>query len=248
MIAGLPMYERPENAAAHDRFWTLIAAALRDHGINAPDRLTRDVDPWELWRSPDLVLAQTCGLPYRSELHGKVTLVATPIHDLADPPGHYHSVIVAHADDPRDPTGFDRCILAVNDGRSQSGWAAALDWAAETGITFQTTKLTGAHRASARAVANREADLAATDALSWEFLTRWDSFTDHLRVVAHTAATPALPYIAAKSADADATRTALHQAVAALAQEDKQALGLSGVTQIPASAYLAFPTPPPPNE
>jgi len=248
MIAGLPMYERPENAAAHDRFWTLIATALRDHGVDAPGSLTRDINPWTLWRRPDLVLAQTCGLPYRSELHDKVTLVATPIHDLPGPPGHYHSVIIAHADDPRGPSEFDQTTLAFNDGRSQSGWAAALDWAAQNGIAFKATKMTGAHRASARAVANRQADLAAIDALSWEFLNRWDGFAQNLRVVAQTAPTPALPYIAAQTADAETSRAALHQAVSALAAEDKHALGLSSVMYLPASAYLAIATPPPPGE
>ncbi len=247
MIAGLPMYERPENAAAHDRLWTLTAASLRDHGVQAPEHLTRDIDPWDLWRRPDLVLAQTCGLPYRNLLHGEVTLIATPVSALPGPPGHYHSVIVAHAGDLRDASEFDQAMLAVNDGRSQSGWAAALDWAGETGITLRT-KLTGAHRASAQAVANREADLAAIDALSWEFLTRWDGFTHNLRVIAQTAPTPALPYIAAKTADAEATRAALHQAIAALTLDDKHALGLTGITQIPASAYLVIPTPPPPGE
>ena len=94
---------------------------------------------------------------------------------LPGPPGHYQSVIVAHADDPRDAAGFDRSALAVNDGRSQSGWAAALDWAAETGVSFRTI-LTGSHRASAQAVANREAELAAIVSadktfirLNWEY-------------------------------------------------------------------------------
>ena len=121
------------------------------------------------------------------------------------------------------------------------------DRGAETRITFRT-KLTGAHRASAQAVAIREADLAAIDALSWEFLTRWDYFTDQLRIVARTSPTPALPYIAAKSADAEATFKALHQAIEALAPDDKHVLGLTGLAQIPASAYLALPTPPLPGE
>ena len=135
----------------------------------------------------------------------------------------------------------------MNDGRSQSGWAAALDWAAENELTFKTIR-TGAHRASAKAVANRDADLAAIDALTWEFLTRWDGFAKNLRVVAKTAPTPALPYIAAKTADAAATRDALSQAIATLTPDDKHALGLSGVMQIPAAAYLSIATPPPPTE
>jgi hypothetical protein len=68
VIAALPMYDRPETRAATDRFWELTRDALSLRGIDAPEALTRDRDPWDIWQAPDLVLAQTCGLPYRSGL------------------------------------------------------------------------------------------------------------------------------------------------------------------------------------
>lgn len=40
MIAGFPMYDRPETAAAHDRLWSAIRARL-GYG---PARLTRAYD------------------------------------------------------------------------------------------------------------------------------------------------------------------------------------------------------------
>jgi hypothetical protein len=64
MIAALPMYDRPETAGANDRFWE----SVRDHLGYGPMTLTRGRDHWDIWQSPDLVLAQTCGLPFRAKL------------------------------------------------------------------------------------------------------------------------------------------------------------------------------------
>ena len=69
MIASLPMYDMPHLRGAHDRYWT----AIRDALGYGPDALTRGGDPWAEWQSPDLLLGQTCGLPYRARLHDKVT-------------------------------------------------------------------------------------------------------------------------------------------------------------------------------
>ncbi len=118
MIASLPMYDRPETAAANNRLWSLIRQALGDYGIAAPQELTRGADVGQTWMRPDLTLSQTCGLPYRTALHGHVTLVATPSYALPCDPGHYFSVMVAHRANPR--AGFDDATLAYNDGRSQS--------------------------------------------------------------------------------------------------------------------------------
>ena len=73
MIAALPMYDRPETQDATDRFWALIRDRLRAGGIPAPDHLTRDRDPWDIWTDPDLVLAQTCGLPSRVPTQDTIT-------------------------------------------------------------------------------------------------------------------------------------------------------------------------------
>ena len=138
MIAALPMYDRPEIRGATDRLWQAIRDALRSRGLDAPDALTRDQDPWEIWQSPDLILAQTCGLPYRARLAPHVTLVATPDFGLPGcPPGYYNSVIVARSKTPGPKP-------AVNEGLSQSGWAALITWAAETGMALGTPVMTGA--------------------------------------------------------------------------------------------------------
>ncbi len=239
MIAGLPMYDRPETFGANDRLWSLTKDALADRRVPAPDRLTRGIDPWTLWHRPDLVLAQTCGLPYRTGLHGKVELVATPVQDLPCEPGFYFSEIVTRMDDPRStPAEFDNARLAVNEQCSQSGWAAPRQWAAVNGISFGEILLTGSHSASSHAVAEGQSDLAAIDALTWKMIERWDAHAAGLRVVARTEPTPTLPYISARGSDSDLISRALDDAISELSEGDRAILGLNGITRISWERYF----------
>ena len=147
MIAALPMYDRPELRAETDRFWAAVRDALRARGIRAPDVLTRGLDPWDIWRSRELVFAQTCGLPYRAKLVDKVALIGAPVHGDG-PAGKYHSVIVARPGPIPNPPR-----LAVNDALSQSGWANLCTWLDAQGRVPGAVLVTGAHQASAAAVA-----------------------------------------------------------------------------------------------
>lgn len=249
MITALGMYDRTEVQGANDRLWALIRDGLRDRGVSAPEALTRgEMAYMPGWLRPDLVLSQTCGFPYRARLHGKVTLIGTPDYGVKGcPPGHYRSVFVARAEDPRDLTALDGTPLAYNDGLSQSGWAAPQNHAAKLGLSFPAGPCTGGHVASARAVAGGRADLAALDAVTWAMIEDHDpALAKALRIVAVTDPTPGLPCIAALGADAEATFATLSEAIAALGPQDRALLHLKGLVRIPAAAYLAVPTPPSP--
>ncbi len=85
MTASLPMYDTPTTRAANDRFWHLIR--------EDDTELDRVTDPHVTWMSQHLVLSQTCGLPYRRDLHGRVKLIGTPDYGVRGcPPGYYRSV------------------------------------------------------------------------------------------------------------------------------------------------------------
>jgi ABC-type phosphate/phosphonate transport system substrate-binding protein len=250
VIASLPMYDRPETAGAHDRLWMTIRDAMRTEGLAAPEALTRGTaDLWPEWTAPDLVLTQTCGLPYRARLHGLVTLVATPDYGVEGCAlGHYRSVLVARADDPRDDlAAFDGAAFAYNDPLSQSGWAAAFAHFARLDLRLRPVLCTGAHRLSARAVADGQAEIAALDAVTWSMMRRWDTVTARLRVVGVTEPTPGLPLIAAAGADVGALRAIVAAAIDSLPPEDRDATGLRGLAVIPADDYLAMPAPPAPE-
>lgn len=245
MIATLAMYDWPEQSAHWDRFWHAVRDALRAAGHAAPDDLTRGESLWDHWRNPDLVLGQTCGLPYRRDLHRHVQLVGTLDHALPDtPPGHYHSVLVARADAPRDLAAHDGATLAVNALDSQSGWAAPLVHAGKNDIVFSQLVQTGAHRDSARAVAEGRADIAGIDAETWRLIERYlPDLARRLRIVARTDPTPGLPLITGTRIPATEVAAAVEAALHTLPAETLEALNIRGLIRIPTDAYLAVATP-----
>lgn len=243
MIASLGMYDMPHLRGATDRFWTAIAAYLDD----APDALMRGVDLWEIWQSPDLLLAQTCGMPYRTRLHSKVALIGTPDYDLPDcPPGHYFSYIIRRRVDRRDLQQLAKNgVMAFNDTLSQSGWAAPLTFMAELGLRPAQIKQTHSHLGSIRAVLRGQADYAAIDAVTLMIWAQDDiDGMMLLDILARTSPTPALPYITALSSDPTPIAKAIRAAIKNLSQEDRCDLRLGGLIDIPASEYLAVPSPP----
>lgn len=246
MIASLGMYDRPQAMAANDRYWALIRDGLRARGVAAPEALTRGEDAyWPAWTAPELVFSQTCGLPFRSTLYEQVTLIGSPDYGLPGcPPGHYNSVFVARKSDPRKSVAeFDGASFAFNEYVSQSGWAGPRNHAAAIGITLVETLESGAHFDSARAVVNGLVDIAAIDCHTWSMLTRWEPWSAELKELETIAPTPATPYITAKGADADLFFDVVQAAIEALVPEDRATLRLKGIVRVPASAYLAVPTP-----
>ncbi|MCA0928585.1 phosphate/phosphite/phosphonate ABC transporter substrate-binding protein [Ruegeria profundi] len=242
MIAMLGMYDMPPLQDANDRFWALI----RTHLGFGPDHLTRDVDMWDVWLSSDLTFAQTCGMPYRTRLHGKVQLVGTPDYGLEGcPPGYYRSIFLARKDDPRDLDALSAGTFAYNDHLSQSGWAAPLVHLAARGLRPNATVETGGHARSADAVANGRADFAALDALTWELLKTHSDLSTFLREVDVTKPTPALPYITANGQDAPGITHAVRSAIDNLSAADRKMLHLRGLIKIPAGDYLSVANPTP---
>ena len=63
-------------------------------------------------------------------------------------------------------------------------------------------------------------------------------------MLCETAPTPGLPYITVLKAQREEVAEAVRAAIATLQEEDRAALGLRGLVQIPESAYLAIPNPP----
>lgn len=241
MIAMLGMYDRPETAAANDRLWQ----GIRENLGFGPPELTRDMDFFNIWRAPDLLFAQTCGMPFRLGLHRQVQLVSTPDYGLPDcPAGFYNSVIVARHDvGTTSLAQLCQGIFAYNEPVSQSGWAAPMVHLQALGLGPKETVQTGAHVASARAVTGGQADFAALDALTWALIQRYDAFAAELQVVARTKPTPTLPFITGSAQSAEQVRNATTMAIAALSDQDRDILCLKGLIDIPVSDYLAVQNP-----
>ncbi len=245
MRASLLMYNPPALQDANKRFWGLISTRLRDAGIDAPETLSEDGFGTDFWTAKDMVFSQTCGMPYRTKLHGKVQIVGTPDYGVEGcAPGYYCSVLLKRQDDTRTQLSeFDGARVATNGFDSQSGFAALVNEIADSDIRFGRCVVTGAHAASVAAVANGKADIAATDAVTWHFLSRDGGVAEGVEVLARTRPTPGLPFICASTMSRETIFDAVSQAIEALSQSDRDLLMLRGLVHIPVSAYLSVPTP-----
>ena len=249
MIVTLPMYELPGLRAATDAWWTGLAGHLRTHGVEGvPDQLTRDAARRDqLWRSPDLLLSQTCGYPLVHALDGLAGLIATPCYAVPGCTGAlYRSLIVAGADAPADRlSDFKDAIVAVNAYDSHSGWNALRLMTEPLGgwdAVFTETVVSGSHAASIDLVRDGGADVAAIDCVTHALIG--DTEPDCLagtRVIGQSAGAPALPYVAGRNIGNEVLvriRAALFDAA-----EDtnlagaRSSLHLEGFEGIPLAAY-----------
>ena len=238
MIADLSMYDWPGVRVETDAFWAEVARRLGEAGIEAPAALARNPDVDASWNDPDLLLGQTCGMPFVSGDCGEARIVARPDYGLPGANGGlYRSAIIVRAEDATgDATGDasgsgPQAVLAqqgrrvvVNEWRSFSGhvtlraYLAGLRGGARDPF-FGAVAMSGQHVESARMVARGEADVAALDGVGWVLLQTHEPETaSRLAVLDMTAAAPALPFITAPRFNPirDTLVTALAGAAAAL--------------------------------
>jgi len=247
-VASLGMYDFPWLEAANDVLWAALAGRLRARGLaGAPERLDRRRGLREVWADPGLLLAHTCGYPLVTELAGKVAYVATPRHLARGCEGAEHRslVVVAEASPARGLGDLRGARAAVNGLDSNSGMnllrALAAPLARE-GRFFGEVLVTGAHLASLAAVADGRADVAAVDCVTHALAARHrPGLLAGTRVLAETAATPALPLVTRRDAppgELAALRGALAEVAAdpALAAARAELL-LEGFEVLPEGAY-----------
>ena len=214
MLASLPMYDLPEVRAATDAWWRAIARALRQAGFDdVPDALTRSAVREEAWRSPDLLLTQTCGYPLRFALAGSLSACAAPVYAAPGCEGHlYSSALVTREGDPaRSLEGFRDRVVAVNGPDSQSGCnclRAMVAPLAARGRFFSRVLWTRTHRGSIAALREGQADLAAIDAVTHALLSHHaPDELEGLEIIDWSPMVPALPYaVSARLPAEDAER------------------------------------------
>lgn len=194
-----------------------------------------ELDLQSLWRHPALFLAQTCWGPMETTgLAAHVRVVGQPDYTRFEGGCGklYSSAIVTRREDtarvaaPADgravlPLHLLRgARLACNNPDSMSGLLALerdLQAAGESLSLLSARIETGAHRASARAVAEGRADICAIDCRSWALLCQFaPDLAARLSVAGWTARRPGLPFITALNVDAAAAmRRAIRDLLAA---------------------------------
>jgi ABC-type phosphate/phosphonate transport system substrate-binding protein len=187
------MYDLPEIVPAVEAFWLIIAERLRAAGVgDVPTTLHWGGDLYEdHWLHPQLLLSQSCGWPVVDRLAGKVGVVgAFTYAGVSDGAGHYRSVLVTRADDTEWPLAGRR--VAVNGYDSLSGWISLRSAVPSLGPVL----VTGAHVDSVAAVADRRADLACVDGVTWQLLGRHRAAAvTSLTVIGHGPLIPCLPLV-----------------------------------------------------
>lgn len=243
-LAVLPMYDWPEITAQTDLFWESLRDRLAEAGFSAPGRLDREIGAEAAWSDPNLLIGQTCGLPFVSRLKGRVKLIGAPSYALKGcPPGHYCSVIVVSKENAAEKIGDLRgAQVAFNTEGSQSGYAALLHAVAPhaaDGRFFAKRIRAGSHRESIRTVARGQADVAAIDAVSWELALRHEGAAERLRVLSTTPPTPGLPFITSWRDDEEVQRIAdaAEAAIAGLDALTAGALLMNGFVRFGEDAY-----------
>lgn len=249
-VASLGMYDLPELRDATDRLWQRIAQGLRARGIDGvPDTLCRDRPLPEIWRDPDLLLAQTCGAPYVTGLKHHVRLVGTPTYDATGcGAGTYSSaIIVARGRPLRQLADLVGQTVAVNDLGSHSGAvafrAALAPLASGAGDPIVSrVMITGSHRESVRAVGRGDAAAAAIDAVTLALLRDLaPAEAAAVDIVAWTQGAPALPFVSAIGRREDELRILSDVLGAVLVAPDmsdvRRSLRLRSVTRASAADY-----------
>jgi len=223
-IANLPWYDFDELEAATDAWWRGVRRHLEDRGLRgAPERLARDGDYAEQWRSPDLLLSQACGYDVLYDARDDLQVLAAPVYAAPGcEGGGYRSAILVRADSRvHDLAGLRGSICVINDRRSHSGTNALRPCVAPlstAGRFFAQVRESHSHRGSMRMVACGEADVACVDGVVLGLCDQiGENWRSRFRVLQWTELAPAPPYVASRRLGVHLTarlRGALRAAIA----------------------------------
>lgn len=233
------MYDWPEVSAAMDEFWTVLRACLMRRDVDAPEALTRQDDLAAMWSSPDLLIGQTCALPFAMNLHDHVRLIGSPSYDIGCAPGCYYSLLIVPKGRAVDIGRFEGRAV-INEFSSQSGFATLMLslMAAGTDMAGMEVRASGAHRHSIKAVANGEADLAAIDVVSFSLARRYIAEVSGVEVIGCTRPTPGMALISAlPEASMAKLAAAFEEAVQMVAPSVRRELLLTGFLRRKAEDY-----------
>jgi len=242
-LAMLPMYDWPETRTANDFFWDALKSSLQDYGFDAPPSLTRRDDPMSVWLDNNLLLSQTCGLPYKLALREEVSIVGAPAYGIDCGAGSYFSVIIASkASELSALSEIKNACFGFNGPVSQSGLAAFLYQLKTEGIPADAIARgvqTGSHRRSIQMVVDGSVDVAALDAVSWELAKRHEPVAKNIRLIGRTTATPGLPFITHKRPKSEVRNMhlAVIDAMASLDETTRDELLLMGFAELHEADY-----------
>lgn len=240
-VAALCMYTEP--AAVSHAYQQLAKEVARRLGVGL------DVTPTDfasLWHHPQLLLAQTCGYPWATQLREQTRLVATPQYTFPGCEGlnHCSFILVAKLSPAKTLADLKGQRVVINGRDSNSGMNLlrnAVAPLATEGRFFGKVIESGSHLNSMRLLQQGQGDVASVDAVTYGYLHRdVPSCVMGLRVLQRTRQSPALPLITAKIHN-DEMILALRDALTAILVERAElaeTLGLRGFEAVGEETYL----------
>jgi ABC-type phosphate/phosphonate transport system substrate-binding protein len=196
------MYDLPELRDANEALLTSVRALLRDEDVDAEGT----------------TITQICGYPLQTERRGQFTLLGTPWYGLpgCEGPAHRSFIVVSAASTLTAVENLRGRAFAVNGLDSNTGMNLPRHFFAKIAAGerfFDRVIVTGSHRASMEAVVTGRADAAAIDCVTFGLHAEYEpAITDGLRIVAHTSASPSIPFVTTRDT-AGATVEALRRAL-----------------------------------
>ena len=247
-LAALPMYDLPALRDANDAFWGAIRREMIEAGaIETPQRLTRHLSHFEVWKHPFLLFGQACEYPLAESFADSVRLIATPRYTAPGCEGaRYRSAILVRAKDSAESLADLRNRLCViNEASSNSGMnllRASIAPLANGARFFESVLFSGSHLRSVEMLSAGEADVAAVDCVSFAHFQRLlPSAVANLRILDWTASSPSLPFVTA-AATSDSTLQILRSSLGAVLADRRldsvrERLFLGGVDLEPVAGF-----------
>ena len=243
------MYDFPEVQDSTEKLLAALVEALESCNetahVQTPDSSVH-AELMKMWRSNDMVLSQSCGLPFMEELHQFVNVIGTPTWtDVSDEHGRYQTVIVVRESlDVSSVAELGGLRPVVSNTQSLSGWCSlgvAIAEVTNDSSFVRPFVQSGGHARSLQMLQDNNADFASIDAATFRLLKRHrPKLTNGLRLIGRGPVVPATPLHVSK------TRTAslsdVSDAVSGvLDRPDLQSaladIGISGFVRLANSDY-----------
>lgn len=246
---SLPMYDFPEVHESTGLIVSAIVDALRALGEDVQMGEPNSADHAELmryWKSDNILLSQSCGLPFIEDLHQFVEVLGTPTWaGISDERGWYRTVIVMPETLPAmSIVELEGMQPVISNPQSLSGWCSlgcALADVTNSATFVKPYIAAGRHTGSLQMLQDGKADFASIDPGTFQLLQRHQpSTTAGLRVIGRGPLVPATPVHISKvrNSSLDDVRRAI---VEVFSREDLRAaladIGMSGFAPLADDDY-----------
>lgn len=248
---SLPMYDFPEVASSTARMVDALVVTFGAEGLEASAAgglPTAHHDLMAYWSGPEMLISQSCGLPFVEDLAAVTHCVGTfRWSGVSDERGWYRTVIVvAPGSGARNLADLAGARPAVSNTQSLSGWCSL--GVAVAGVTdradfLRPTVLTGSHAGSLAALQSGDADVASIDPGTYQLLARHrPAAVAGLRQVGEGPWVPATPLVVPRSLPVpiERSRSIVTGALNSAGLADSRAeIGIDSFVVVPDEEYLA---------